>query len=524
MALTSQELSPRLRNAGIACNAVVPVALLFGFLAADGTWPLDVSLWAVGFVAVIVPFITAFMRAFQGRRLTPLKQALDDLAAGRAPPPELLERARRLAFEQPWFTAAISLLLWGLIMPLGVVLPVTHAVSGRPWALLESVAIALVVGPLVAVTTLFTFEAIFRPAVAALFPDGGVERYRSRFTISTQARVMVTMLLLGPFTQVLFAFLTYRRVVGSGSMDEAIARLIPLEIYLLAASAFIVHLHATVLRAGIGTPTRRLTRAMEQVRQGNLEVRLPVEAADQLGVAAESFNGMVRSLQEKSWLQDAFRRYVSPEVATRALAGPVGLGSELREVTVLFSDIRNFTALSERTPPETLVALINRYFERMVGCVRAEGGSVNKFIGDGMLALFGAPSALPDAPLAAVRAALAMEGELAAFNAEQIARGDVEIAIGVGIASGPCVVGTIGALDRLEYTAIGDVVNTASRIEGLTKDFGATILLDEATYEAIRGRVPVGMKGTVAVKGKARPIQVYAPAVGSADSIPAPAR
>ncbi len=498
------------------------MALLFGFLWADGTWPLRISLWATGFVIVTVPFITAFMREFQGRRLGPLKAALDELAAGRRPADYLLERARHLAFEQPWFTAGISLLLWGLLMPMGVVLPVTHALTGKPVAVLESLAVALVVGPLVAVTSFFTFDAIMRPAVAALFPDGGIERYRSRFTISTQTRVMVTMLLLGPFAQILFAFLVYRRVVASGSMQEAIARLIPLEIYLLVASGFIVHLHGMVLRSGIGLPVERLTKAMRDVRAGALDVRLPVEAADQLGLASETFNGMVRGLQEKTWLQDAFRRYVSPEVATRALSGPIGLGSDLREISVLFSDIRNFTALSERTEPHELVELINRYFEHMVGCVQAEGGSVNKFIGDGMMALFGAPAELADAPLAAVRAALAMERALVAFNGEQRRRGQVELAIGVGIASGPAVVGNVGSADRLEYTAIGDVVNTASRIEGLTKEFGSAILLDEATYEGIRGRVPVGMKGTLSVKGKALPIQVFAPAVGAADVIPLP--
>ena len=168
---------------------------------------------------------------------------------------------------------------------------------------------------------------------------------------------------------------------------------------------------------------------------------------------------------------------------------------------------------------EEVVTMINRYFETMVACIHTEGGSVNKFIGDGIMALFGAPTELPDQALASVHAALAMERDLVGFNTEQRALGLPELAIGVGIATGPVVIGDVGSRDRLEYTAMGDTVNTASRIEGLTKEFGSPILLDQQTYELVKGRIPMGMKGSLAVKGKSRPVEVYAPATGPADAL-----
>lgn len=514
-------LRGRLRWTGLSCNTVVPAALLFGFLWADGVWTATVAARALLLIAVAAPLIAALMARVMGRILQPVYLALDLLARGERPDEAALDRARRMVFFHPWRAAGVSVVMWSLVFPLVMLLPSSYDRSGSPIAATEIILACVVVAPLLGTIALFAFEGALRPAVAALFPEGGVERYQTRYVLSVRRRVVYTTIFVGPLGQLLLALLVYRRVSDSATTQEALARLLPLEIFILLASFMVVQIHAWFLRSGLGEPMERLLAAMRSVRAGNLDVRVPVESADSLGVLSDAFNEMARGLRERANLQDAFRRYVSPEIETQARTGPISLGGELREVTVLFSDVRGFTSLSERMAPEAMVEMINRYFEVMVACVRAEGGTVNKFLGDGMMALFGAPAALPDAPLAAVRAALAMEDALFEFNADQARRGLPELAIGVGIATGPVVVGNVGSLDRLEYTAIGDVVNTASRIEGLTKDFGSTVLLDEATFEAVRGRVPIGMKGTFPVKGKSQPVPVYAPAVGTADVLPA---
>ncbi len=507
-----------MRDAGILCNAVLPAVLLFGFLAADGAWSLREALISLGVMVVATPLITVIVGLAMRRLMGPVHQALGFLRAGEPPDPALLDRARRLVLGHPWWASLGPVIGWGVVFPAVAVLSASP--SGVGGGVTEALLAGFIVTPLLATISVFAFEAALRPTVAALFPEGGIEAYKNRLTLSVRTRVGYIVVFLGPFVQLVLSVLAYRAVAGNATTEAALGRLLWIEGYLFLASLVVVQIFAGFLRHGLGDPLDRLVVAMRSVRAGNLDVRVPVVSADNLGLAADTFNAMVRSLQEKSWLQDAFRRYVSPELESRVRSGPVSLGGELRVVTVLFSDLRGFTSLSERMSPETMVEIINRYFEAMVACVQAEGGTVNKFLGDGMMVLFGAPSELPDAPMAAVRSALAMQQALVGFNAEQIRRGLPELAIGIGIATGPVVVGNIGANDRLEYTAIGDVVNTASRIEGLTKDFGSAVLVDEATFEGVRGRVPIGMKGSLPVKGKVQPVPVYAPAVGTADIVP----
>ena len=214
--------------------------------------------------------------------------------------------------------------------------------------------------------------------------------------------------------------------------------------------------------------------------------------------------------REKSRLRSLFRRYVDDNVISRILENPnLTLGGEKRHVAVLFSDIFNFTTRSESMPPERLVSHLNRYLSEMVLAIQANHGMIDKFMGDGIMAIFGAP--LPDekAEVNAVRAALAMIGALEKLNPELEREGIEPIRIGVGIGCGDAIVGNIGSPSRLEYTAIGDVVNTAARIEGLTRTLDGAILTSSQVYEAIRHSIPAEFVAEVPVKGKSALIRVY---------------
>lgn len=206
-------------------------------------------------------------------------------------------------------------------------------------------------------------------------------------------------------------------------------------------------------------------------------------------------------------------RYFSPSVAEQ-LQEQDRPEPQAREVTVLFSDIRDFTQLAERLTAEETVALLNDYHSRMVEVVFRNGGTLDKFIGDGLMAYFGAP--LPDADHAvkAVRCALEMVDTLAVLNESRTARGQPALRIGVGIHTGQVVVGDIGSpTRRLEYTAVGDAVNLASRIEGLTKLHGEPVLVSKDTYERVRGQFEWREAPPVTVKGKTEPVATFSPQV-----------
>jgi adenylate cyclase len=208
-------------------------------------------------------------------------------------------------------------------------------------------------------------------------------------------------------------------------------------------------------------------------------------------------------------LRAAFGQFVEPAVVRRIARQGADLGGDLRTVSVLMSDVRGFTTLSEKLAPDIISAMMNEYFTEMVEGISAQGGIVNDFIGDGILAVFGAPADDPEHAWHAVGAALAMQDALRRLNARWAREAKGPLAMGVAVHTGEVFAGNVGSPRRKKYTVMGDTVNTVARMEGLNRDLSTEILISGATLAVVKGRVEVRDRGAVPVKGRARPVDVF---------------
>jgi adenylate cyclase len=270
-----------------------------------------------------------------------------------------------------------------------------------------------------------------------------------------------------------------------------------------------------VFVAFLAGPLRRLRAGVERLTKGDLTARVPPTSRDEVGELTRAFNEMGESLQQKERIQSAFGRYVSDYVLNQLLQTPDGdeLSGAEREVTILFADIRRFTRLSEGMKARHVVGLLNDVFQLLSDCILARGGTIDKFIGDSVMAYFGAPGAQPDHALRAVSAAEDIVRAVAERNLQLAGKGPegesgVLIDVGIGIHSGLVVVGNIGSDRRTDFTAIGDAVNVAHRLEKLARP--REILVSEAVQRRVRGAFRLRFEGERQLSGRVEPVHVYA--------------
>ncbi|MBI2819701.1 MAG: adenylate/guanylate cyclase domain-containing protein [Acidobacteria bacterium] len=240
-----------------------------------------------------------------------------------------------------------------------------------------------------------------------------------------------------------------------------------------------------------------------------LPVVSPVLSVILAGLANYGVQALTEGRQRRL-LQDTFGRYVSAEVAEELLEyGEVPLGGSCQTVTVMFTDLRNYTSYCQGRDPQQVVAELNEYFADMSSEIKAQGGMINKFIGDVIMAQIGAPVPHPDDARRAVACGLRMVERNEEFNRRRAASDQAPLIMGVGIHTGEAVVGNIGAPEKMEYTAIGDTVNIASRIEGENKAFATKLLISEATYKQVAGQIAAEPAGTARMKGIDEPMILY---------------
>jgi adenylate cyclase len=273
---------------------------------------------------------------------------------------------------------------------------------------------------------------------------------------------------------------------------------------------------SVLLARGITVPINDVRRALELVRKGDLTARVPVTTSDELGELAHDFNLMARGLEEREEMRQAFGTYMDKEVARLILSGEFPQEGVEVDVSIMFCDVRGFTSYAENAEATEVIATLNRLFETMVPIVDRHGGHVDKFIGDGLLAVFGAPEPYRDHADRAVAAACEIA---AAVNA-----GHTGLTVGVGVNTGRVVAGSVGGGGRLNFSVIGDAVNVAARVEGATRQTGDDVLITAATRALMSGSMQAVSRGTISLKGKAVPLEVFAPLaqVGSDEELSSP--
>jgi class 3 adenylate cyclase len=269
-----------------------------------------------------------------------------------------------------------------------------------------------------------------------------------------------------------------------------------------------------VLAQRITRPITALVRAAQGVAAGDLDHVLPVTSRDEIGALTDSFNTMIDGLRERERVHDVLGRFVSPTVARLVLSQPLDLSGETKLLSIVFTDLRDFTTLTEQEDPAVVIKSLNDYFRVVVEAADRFGGIVNKFGGDSTLVLFGLTDVQSDPAAsaeAAVRAALSIRAGLCELNKARAEEGAPPLVAGIGVNTGDAVAGLIGAERRMEYTAIGDAVNLSARIQTLNRKLDTDILISQATFGALGS--PAGLiavdQGLRRLKGKSQRVRVY---------------
>ena len=298
------------------------------------------------------------------------------------------------------------------------------------------------------------------------------------------------------------------------SIADGLAPFLLLEAVLLAIAGLslaVTLVGAVRMARHITVPVARLGAAAREIARGNYKVRVGSEAGDEIGELGRAFDSMAAGLAERDNMRDILGKVASNDVVARLLeGGDIELGGEEREVTVMFTDIRNFTALVEKLPPEQSLALLNEFLTVISEVIDAHGGVIDKYLGDGVMALFGAPVTREDDTQRALNCALEIRRRVEALGPVLAARGLPHPQIGIGINTSRVIAGNIGSPSRLNYTVLGDGVNLAARLEGLTKRYHVPIVVGCTTREKVGGIVYRELD-KVRVRGRTVPERIFEP-------------
>jgi adenylate cyclase len=419
-------------------------------------------------------------------------------------PAEELDRARRRLVNLPWYGSLIAAIAWLLCIP---VFLISLSLTSRPLGaqLFWHLPISFAVSGFIAIT-----QGFFLVELAShwgLFPvffeNVRADRLKGIHPISLRVRGLMWAISAGicPIGSLLLLFFA---PTSPGSNPQWFG------LFVGTVGIAFGLASAVLIGRSVEQPVGQLRDAAQAVTEGQLDVQVPLRRADEFGVLISEFNRMVTGLREKERLRQSFGLHIGRKAAEQILARDPCLGGTEQIITVMFVDIRSFTARSAHLSPDKAVGLLNEFLHAMVQVVEGEhGGMINKFLGDGFMAIFGVGTNSQSHADRALAAARSMERALERLNLQRAQRGEEPIGVGIGINTGPAIVGSIGSPARMEFTVIGNTVNVASRIEALNKTLGTTLLISKSTRDALHRSVNLQALPPQPVKGVDHPVEVF---------------
>jgi adenylate cyclase len=453
--------------------------------------------------AFIVPFVVTVLYE------RPIRHYLIMAYRGKVIPHEFAVRVHQRLLNEPFFMIALDLAIWLIA---AVLYPsLFWASDASPSMISRPFFMSLFTGLITITVAFFVFEHVLQKRVVPFFfPDGGL--YETPKTIRIRIRTRLIAFLSACNIVPFLVILSLVRETADNTVDPAaILHGLRAELFLSSIIFIGVGVWLTILvSSNLTRPLQEIIRVLRGVRHGDFDKKVRVTSNDEIGYTGDVLNEMNEGLKERDFVMETFGKYVAQEVRDEVLSGKIPLDGETKEVTILFADLRDFTPMTESHDPKFVVKIMNSYFEEMADAIQQEGGLVLQFLGDEIYAVFGAPISRPDHPTRAVRAAIAMNQRLIELNEDFSKRGWPTLRHGIGIHTGGAVAANIGSPNRLSYLLVGDTVNLASRVQGLTRDIGEEIIISEATRACLQDDFPLRRLTPAKVKGKSDPVEIFA--------------
>jgi adenylate cyclase len=488
---------------------IIGVTVVFFLFSRTGTLHSDLrsNLFAtIDLIFIPLSFIVPIAITLIYER--PIRSFLELRHNGLATSDVLTDQVHQRLLNEPFFLMALNALVW-------IFAAVTYSLyfwrlGLSQKAIIGAFSLNLQVG-LVSVTVAFFVIEFFlqRRLAPYFFPHGGMSAISKTIRIRVRTRLIAFLAatnLIPMFTLARGSWGITQTFADTGQALSAMQTMI----FSHAAIFTGVGIWLTFLvSSNLTRPLADMTSVLKRIKGGHFGGRVSVTSNDELGYVGDAVNEMASGLKEREFIKETFGKYVSKAVRDEVLSRNIPLDGETREVSVLFADLRNFTPLVERTSPQQVVRIINRYFEEMDAAIRDQGGLILQFIGDEIEAVFGAPIPLADHATQAMTAAINMNDGLAAVNQVLADRGHSTLQHGIGIHSGNVVAANIGSPSRLSYALVGDTVNVASRLQDANKQHGTSIIVSAETQRRLSREFPLHRLPATTLKGKNEPVDLF---------------